>query len=181
MRQLLTCFALAVVLGTTAAAAPAASPHFKKGGLPTCTFSGTTSIAVTCTGALAGLGNEDLVLELSVSGFAVYQCRNHGGNLAPGQNRVLTGPATSDTAVPAGAIKNGTLRFTTNPATLTAPETVSGDEAGCPNSNWTGVNPTLTLTDIVLDVYQPATVLIFHCTASSPTGLSSPVRLTCTS
>src|SRR6266508_3052350 len=67
----------------------AASPHFKKGGEPVCTFSGTTSIPVTCTGTLAGLGNEDLNLHLSVSGSALYQCQNGGGNLAPGQNKVL--------------------------------------------------------------------------------------------
>lgn len=86
----------------------ATSPHFKKGGEPVCTFSGTTSIPVTCTGTLAGLGNEDLNIHLAVSGFALYQCQNAGGNTAPGQNRVLAGPATSDTAIPASAIKNGT-------------------------------------------------------------------------
>jgi len=51
----------------------AASPHFKRGGVPVCTFSGTTSIPVTCTGTIAGLGNQDLNLHLSVSGFALYQ------------------------------------------------------------------------------------------------------------
>ena len=118
-------------------AAYAASPHFKKGGVPVCTFSGTTSIPVTCGGTLAGLGNEDLNLHLSVSGFALYQCQNGGGNTAPGQNKVLEGPATSDTSIPADAIKNGNLTFTTNPATLTAAPTVSGAVAGCPNPNWT--------------------------------------------
>jgi hypothetical protein len=127
----------------------------------------------------AGLGNEDLNLHLSVSGFAVYQCQNQGGNTAPGQNKVLEGPATSDTAIPADAIKNGNLRFQTNAATLTAAPTVSGATAGCPNSNWTGVNPTLTLTSITLDIFQPTTTLIFHCTASNPNGLTSPVTLSC--
>src|SRR6266566_4767551 len=157
----------------------ASSPHFKKGGEPVCTFSGTTSIPVTCTGTLAGLGNEDLKLSLSVSGFALYQCQNGGGNTAPGQNKVLEGPATADTAIPASAIKNGNLTFTTNPATLTAAPTVSGATAGCPNPNWTGVNPTLTLTSITLDIFQPFPTSIFHCTASNPAGLTSPVTLAC--
>lgn len=90
-----------------------------------------------------------------MSGFALYQCQNGGGNAAPGQNRVLAGPATSDTAIPASAIKNGNLTFTTNPATLTAATTVSGAAAGCPNPNWTGVNPTLTLTTINLAIEHP--------------------------
>jgi len=156
------------------------SPHFKKGGEPTCTFSGTTSIPVTCTGTLAGLGNQDLNLHLAVSGFALYQCQNGGGNTAPGQNKVLEGPATSDTAIPASAIKNGNLVFTTNPATLTAAPTVSGATAGCPNPNWTGVNPTLTLTSITLLIDQPPGTEIFHCSASNPNGLTSPVTLSCT-
>jgi hypothetical protein len=170
---------LAAALILTAPAANAASPHFKKGGEPVCTFTGTTSIPVSCTGVLAGLGNDDLNIHLSVSGFALYQCQNAGGNTAPGQNRVLAGPAESDTAIPADAIKNGNLRFTTNPAILTAAPTVDAATAGCPNPNWTGVNPVLTLTDITLDIFQPVTTQIFHCTASNPNGLTSPVTLAC--
>jgi hypothetical protein len=180
MRRIL--FVLAAVFTTAALAASAAlgaSPHFKKGGTPVCTFSGTTSIPTTCTASLAGLGNADVNVHLSVSGFALYQCQNGGGNTAPGQNRVLAGPATSDTAIPASAIKNGNLTFTTNPATLTAAGTVSGATAGCPNNNWTGVNPTLTLTSITLVIEQPPGTAIFTCTASNPNGLTSPVTLTC--
>jgi hypothetical protein len=170
---------LLVALVLTASTASAASPHFKKGGEPTCTFSGTTSIPVTCTGTLSGLGNDDLNIHLAVSGFALYQCQNGGTNIARGQNKVLEGPATSDTGIPASAIKNGNLTFATNPATLTAAPTVSGATAGCPNPNWTGVNPVLTLTSITLDIFQPVTTQIFHCTASNPNGLTSPVTLTC--
>jgi hypothetical protein len=180
MRRLLVAIsAVGALMVLTVPSALAASPHFKKGGEPVCTFSGTTSIPVTCTATLAGLGNEDLNIHLSVSGFALYQCQNGGGNTAPGQNRVLEGPATSDTAIPASAIKNGNLTFTTNPATLTAAPTVSAAVAGCPNPNWTGVNPTLTLTNITLDIFQPVTTQIFHCTASNPNGLTSPVTLSC--
>jgi len=180
MRRML--FIVAAASATAAIAVSAAlagSPHFKKGGEPSCTFSGTTSIPVTCTATLAGLGNQDLNVNLSVSGLALYQCQNGGGNIAPGQNRVLVGPATSNTAIPASAIKNGNLTFTTNPATLEAAPTVSGAVAGCPNSNWTGVNPTLTLTTINLVIEQPPGTAIFTCSASNSNGLTSPVKLTC--
>jgi hypothetical protein len=179
VRRMFIGLTVLLLVGMTATAAMAASPHFKKGGEPVCTFSGTTSIRVTCTGTLAGLGNDDLRVDLSASGSAVYQCSNKGENVAPGQNKVLIGPATSSTIFPASAIKNGNLTFTTSPATLTAPTTVSGAAAGCPNPNWTGVNPTLTLTDITLDIYQPFPTRIFHCTASDSDGLTSPVTLTC--
>lgn len=180
MRKALLFFAVAI--GAVAIAVPAAlsaSPHFKKNGEPLCSFSGSSSISVTCTQTLAGLGNADLLAHLSVSGVALYQCQNNGGNTAPGQNRVLAGPATSDTAIPASAIKNGNLSFTTNPAVLTAPDTVSAAVAGCPNSNWIGVNPALTLTNISLVIEQPPGTVIFSCSASDPAGLTSPVRLAC--
>src|SRR6266496_5647805 len=149
-----------------AAPAFASGQHFTHGGVPTCTITPIvtatdTSQNVTCSGELAGLGNVDLRLDLSASGFALYQCQNGGGNTAPGQNKVLAGPATSSTVVPASAIKNGNLMFTTNPATLTAAPTVSGATAGCPNPNWTGVNPVLTLTSITLLIDQPPGTEIF--------------------
>jgi hypothetical protein len=35
-------------------------------------------------------------------------------------------------------------------ATLTADATVRRPEAGCPNDDWTGINPTLTITSVSL-------------------------------
>ena len=76
------------MFGVFAAVAVASTPHFKKGGIPKCTITGgSTSQTTTCTASLAGLGNEDVVVKLSTSGFAVYQCQNGGGNTAPGQTR----------------------------------------------------------------------------------------------
>src|SRR5207249_6132131 len=129
---------------------------FKKGGSPVCTISGsgTNSTSTTCTASLAGLGGGDVTINTTVGGFAVYQCQNGGGNTAPGQNRVLVGPETTPTTISGAEIKNGHLTFRTNPAVLSAPTTVSGSAAGCPNANWTGVNPKLTLTDITLTIAQ---------------------------
>jgi hypothetical protein len=42
------------------------------------------------------------------------------------------------------------------------------------------VNPTLTITDITLDIFQPVGTRIFHGSASDPDGLDSPVTRTCT-
>ena len=177
---IITALAALALASTTFSSGLAASPHFKKGGEPKCTISrsGTSSTSTTCTASLAGLGNGDLSVNTTVSGFAVYQCRNQGGNVAPGQNKVLTGPVTAPTTIPSSSIKNGNVTFTTNPAVLTAPSTVSGTAAGCPNPNWTGVNPTLTLTNISMTIAQGGQTL-FTCTASNPKGLSGTVALTC--
>jgi hypothetical protein len=180
MHRIAIILAALVVATMGATAAFAASPHFKHGGSPTCTISGTgtTSTSTTCTGSLTGLGGGDVVLNTTVSGFAVYQCTNNGGNTAPGQNRVLTGPSTTPTTIPGSEVKNGNLTFVTDPAVLTAASTVSGSAAGCPNANWTGTNPQLTLTNITLTIAQGG-VTLFTCTASDPNGLSGTVALNC--
>jgi hypothetical protein len=178
-RTIIAIAATVLALGLTATAALAASAHFKHGGEPVCTISGSsTSKSTTCTASLSGLGNGDLNIKTTVSGFAVYQCQNGGGNVAPGQNKVLVGPVTEPTNIPGSAIKNGNVTFTTNPAVLTAPSTVTGAQAGCPNPNWTGVNPTLTVTNITLTIAQGG-VTLFTCTASNPNGLSGTVPLSC--
>jgi hypothetical protein len=182
MRRLAIILVLALGLVLVGAQASlAASPHFKHGGEPTCTITpvSASSDSITCTATLAGLGNADVLVTTSVSGTAVYQCQNNGGNIAPGQNKVLVGPATSTTSIPASQVKNGNLTFTTNPAVLTTPTTVSAAVAGCPGANWTGVNPVLTVTDISLTIEQPPGTIIFSCSASDPNGLSSPATLAC--
>jgi len=174
---------LAALVGAVAAISAvsfAASPHFKHGGEPVCTVggTGTNSSSTTCSASLTGLGGGDLTINVTVSGSAVYQCQNGGGNIAPGQNRVLVGPTTAPTTIPADQIKNGNVSFTSNPAVLTAPATVTGAQAGCPNAHWTGVNPTLTTTNITMTIAQGGATL-FTCTANNPNGLSGSVPLTC--
>jgi hypothetical protein len=179
MRRLIVPLIVVLATGLTATAALGSSAHFKKGGSPVCTISGggTASTSTVCSGILAGLGGGDVAIDTTVSGFAVYQCQNGGGNTAPGQNRVLVGPSTTPTNISGNEVKNGNLSFTTNSADLAAASSVSGSAAGCPNSNWTGVNPTLTVTNITLKISQSGP--LFTCTASNPNGLSGTVALSC--
>jgi hypothetical protein len=172
--------AIFLVFTTGLTAAQANSPHFKKGGEPVCTVTITASTAsTTCRTVLAGLGNQDLLATVTTSGFAVYQCQNQGGNVAPGQNKVLEGPVTEPTFIDSSAIKNGNLTLVTNPTVLTAANQVSAAAAGCPNNNWIGINPVLTVTSIVLVIEQPVGTVIFRCSASDPNGLTGSVALTC--
>ena len=114
--------------------------------------------------------------QVTVSGFAVYTCSNKGGNTAPGQNQVTAGPSTSNTSFPASTAVNGHLTFTTSASTLTVPPSVSGAAAGCPNGNWTGTTPRVTVTSIELVLSQESTSF-YDCTASDPNGLGSSVSL----
>jgi hypothetical protein len=171
---------LATLMLCTGVNASAASPHFKHGGEPTCTITGSgSSQTVVCGASLAGLGNEDLKIDVIISGFAVYQCQNPGGNLVPGQNKVLEGPQDVMTTVKADQIKNGTVTFTTEPNTLKVAPTVSATLAGCPNGNWIGVNPTSTITQISMTISQGVQVLFTCTSASDLNGLTGTVALTC--
>ena len=182
MRRVLILLASCLLfLFAGSATAQAASPHFKKNGEPVCTITYTNlyTSSTVCKTVLAGLGNDDLLATVTVNGFSKYLCQNQGGNTAPGQNKVTEGPASEPTFIDSDAIKNGNLSLTTNAVTLAADPTATAAEAGCPNNNWTGVNPVLTVTSIDLLIEQPEGTTIFHCTASDPAGLTSPVTLTC--
>ena len=65
-------FLLACLTATTAWAT---SVHYKKG--PTCVDNGLTA---TCTGTLSGLGNYDILANLSTTGTGASTCTNPGGN-----------------------------------------------------------------------------------------------------
>jgi hypothetical protein len=175
-------FALVGVVAALAAAgtAWAASPHFKKGGTPTCTISGTgtSSTSTTCTGTLTGLSGADLYVNTIVSGSATYTCTNGGGNAAPGQNQVQFGPSTTSTPISGAQTKNGNLTFNTAPNTLSASPTVTGTQAGCPNNNWTGTNPQLTVTSVELQIGYTGQQAFYDCTVA-PTGSTATFPASC--
>lgn len=143
---------LALLLATTA---QAASVHFKSFRPPVLRDNGLTA---TVTGALAGLGNEDVVITVTARGFGTTRCRNQGGNEAPGQNKVpLT--VTGTQTIAASEIKNGTVSFR---VTTAGPGTPTAAEAGCPNGNWSAYFADMTFTGYTITVQQGGqTVLTF--------------------
>ena len=105
----------------------AANVHFKRS--PTVTDNGNT---LTVCAALAGLGNEDVVITLSVTAAVDTTCISPGGNEAPGQNRIPFAASVSRT-IRSTQIKNGNVSF----CVTTPGPRISAREAGCPNNNWT--------------------------------------------
>lgn len=151
-----------MALAVAAVPALAQGEHFTRNGFPSCTISGTTANqtrTVTCSGELAGLGGEDLVVTTSAIGQATYACGAPGsGNLSPGQNKV---PATisnqEPTVTPGSAIKNGRATAT-DFVTLTAPN-ATAEQAGCPNPNWQTSFLALNITSVTYTVSQGGVTL----------------------
>jgi len=121
---------LAVVVSClllTAGVLYAANVHFKSA--PVVTDNGTT---LTLCAALAGLGNQDVTITVSVTGSADTTCISPGGNEAPGQNKIPFAASVS-TTIRSTEIKNGNVTFC---VTTPGPRPISARMAGCPNNNW---------------------------------------------
>jgi hypothetical protein len=154
--------------------------HLKNFANPTFTDNGLT---LTASGALAGLGNGDVLVNLAATANATAICTNPAGaNQPPGQNPAPVSVSGSE-AIPASAVKNGTVAFsvTTNP-----PVTPIPGAPGCPNSNWTESITDLSFTGATITVQQgspPATELTVSCTFAPPTsnGTVPKSHVTCRS
>jgi hypothetical protein len=128
---------VALVVSAATATLIAASPHYKKGGQPACSIDTSTGTASCSQGLVAGLGNDDVRVTLSVLATDGQICHNPGNpdNYVLGQNPA-TASGSSTLNIGANQIKNGTLTIPPISATAVLAAS-SAAAAGCPNPNWT--------------------------------------------
>jgi hypothetical protein len=172
-----------LVAAIAAATALAANVHLKGGRNAEPTFT-DQGLALRSTGALAGLGNGDLEITLTVTGDATSTCTNPGtgGNQPPGQNPAEVTLSGSQLIDEDDITKNGSATFNLS---TDAPQTPVPGAPGCPNPQWTQDITDVAFKSATIVVEQPpgTVVLTVQCTFSSPTSNGSVPRgnVSCTS
>jgi hypothetical protein len=134
-----------VAVFTVAAVALAQSGHFLTGGgnAPLCVDMGTQ---LACSGKVAGLGGTTFEITVEASAVASIECRNPGGNVAPGQDTIITVTGSSG---PLPTPRNGQFRFGIMTTPLVVPNVPT-----CPNRQWTA--------EVVDVMFGEATLSLFE-------------------
>jgi hypothetical protein len=128
---------VALIISATPLALLAANPHWQKPGQPTCSpatsaATGTSYGPGNCTsGVVAGLGNGDIKIVVTITASGDQFCVNGGGNEAPAHNPA-TAASTTPVNVPNLKDKNGSVAIPAiGPFSLTV-TAQSPQAAGCP-------------------------------------------------
>jgi hypothetical protein len=142
----------------------AESVHLKNNRKPTYTDNTgrppAEDLTLSASGALAGLGNGDVVIALTASANPTGQCCNPGGECkVPGHNPAPV-DLTGVVAIPGSDIKNGNLSFAVETGGPTTPIPGAPD---CPNNSWAENITDLVFTRATVTVYQPA---VLDCDSS---------------
>jgi hypothetical protein len=106
-------------------------------------------------GTLTGLGNTDVSVVIDARGIPAITCINLGGNEVPGQSYPKVS-ASGDQLLDGDSSvrKNGKSLFGVE---TVDPKTIPWNEAGCPNSNWTGHIDFIFWTDASISVFDAST------------------------
>lgn len=158
---------MAAALTLAAGPATAASVHLKGGRNAEPAFF-DAGLTLEAAGALAGLGNGDVLVTLTANADVTATCTNPAGaNQPPGRNPAPVTVSGSQ-AIPEEEIKNGTTPFAVE---TEAPVTPIPGAPECPNPQWTESITDLSFTSATITVEQPpgTTVLTVTCSFSSPT------------
>jgi hypothetical protein len=130
---------------------------------PVATFGDPDAASVTLRdGNFSGLGSVPAIATLTVSGTVTFDCANPQGHLSPGQNPVPAQPGTASQDL-GNADHNGRGTISNLTATATAPDPAPSAQAvgcgGVGSTQWTVVNPVVTVTGAHLEITQDGVIV----------------------
>ncbi len=141
MRKLLAVLPILALVFAFAEPAAAQNPHLNRA--PRITDQGTQ---LQVSGRIVGLGSEPLNVIVQADGVAIVDCRNPGGNVAPGQRTNVDIVGQTGTVSPD---RQGRYDFN-----ITTAEPTVGSEA-CPNRQWTPIVRDVEFSNVRIFVEQP--------------------------
>jgi hypothetical protein len=161
MRKFLRLTLVALVVAAVMSSIALAAVNVKR--FPVATFGDPDAASVTLRGGnFSGLGSVPAIATLTVNGTVSYDCANPQGHLSPGQNPVPAQPGTANQDL-GNADHNGRGTINDLTATATAPDPApSAQEVGCGgggSTQWTVVNPVVTVTGAQLVITQNGNVV----------------------
>jgi hypothetical protein len=130
---------------------------------PVATFGDPDAASVTLRGGnFSGLGSVPAIATLTVTGTVSYDCANPQGHLSPGQNPVAAQPGLASQDL-GNADHNGRGTINDLTATATAPDPApSAQTVGCGgggSTQWTVVNPVVSVTGAHLEITQNGSIV----------------------
>ena len=142
---------------------------------PVATFGDPDAASVTLRGGnFSGLGSVPAIATLTVNGTVSFDCANPQGHLSPGQNPVPAQPGTASQDL-GNADHNGRGTINDLTATATAPDPAPSAQAvGCGgggSTQWTVVNPVVTVTGAHLEITQNG--IIVFCRNYTEDGIGT--------
>jgi hypothetical protein len=149
---------------------------------PVATFGDPDAASVTLRGGnFSGLGSVPADATLTVQGSVRYDCANPQGHLSPGQNPVAAQPGQTSQGL-GNADHNGRGTITTMTATATAPVPApSAQTVGCGgggSTQWTVVNPVVTVTSAQLKITQGGSIIFCRNYTGDGIGTAPPPACT---
>jgi hypothetical protein len=173
MRKTLWTFIAVVVAVAVTASVALAAVNVKR--FPVATFGDPDAASVTLRGGnFSGLGSVPAIATLTVNGSVSYDCANPQGHLSPGQNPVPAQPGTASQDL-GNADHNGRGTINDLTATATAPDPAPSAQAvGCGgggSTQWTVVNPVVTVTGAHLEITQNG--IIVFCRNYTEDGIGT--------
>jgi hypothetical protein len=133
--------------------------------------------SLIASGTLSRLGPTDVTVLLDATGIAAIICTNNGQNDVPGQSSPKVSASGSQFIDDADITKNGKAPFETE---TEDPETLPWDEAGCPNSNWTGRIDRILWTGAVITVKDSLGMELARRNYVCYPDLQTETEVTCT-